>query len=146
MRNSPGGFRLIERSPSGVRGFQSHRPHQIRSEPLSAWRLSAPHSGQTRSSQIILRRRSTTVRTAVRASHTHTPANLLEQIRCDRFQSKHLERNHSSRTPHAMRLSSSTPQLTLNSINNLLCKNVLRIMYLFSFPAYPIPSRLSLLK
>lgn len=33
--------------------FQSHRPHQIRSEPLSAWRLSAPHSGQSRSSQII---------------------------------------------------------------------------------------------
>ncbi len=30
------------------------------------------------------------VRTAARASNTVTPANLLEQVRCDRFRSKHI--------------------------------------------------------
>ena len=39
------------------------------------------------------------VRTAARTGYTITPANLLQQIRCDRFRSKHVERNHSYQAP-----------------------------------------------
>jgi len=39
------------------------------------------------------------VRTAARTGHTVTPANLLQQVRCDRFRAKHIQRNHSCRAP-----------------------------------------------
>ena len=39
------------------------------------------------------------VRTAAGAGNAVTPANLLEQVRCERFRAKHIERNHSCRTP-----------------------------------------------
>lgn len=35
------------------------------------------------------------VRTAARAFNAVTPANLLQQVRCERFRAKHIQRNHS---------------------------------------------------
>jgi len=42
---------------------------------------------------------SDTIKTVARTGNNNTPANLLQQIRCDRFRSEHIERNHSCLAP-----------------------------------------------
>ena len=42
-----GEFRIVEGVPRVYVVFQSQRPHQIRSEPLRTWRLSAPQCGMS---------------------------------------------------------------------------------------------------